>query len=119
MPGLNKVALLGYVGNPPKVSYTKKGVAVVNFSIATPERDQSKDSAEWHQIGVFGRTAEICGEYLARGSLVYLEGKLRTDDWTDDAGNDRRSTKIIASTVLFLPGSGKASKKFKPDSAFE
>ncbi len=111
MVGLNKVALIGYVGNPPKVNHTKKGVAVVNFSIATPERDQSENSAEWHQIMAFARTAEIYGEYLARGSLVYLEGKLRTDDWTDDAAMIGARRRSLPRRFCFFQGQGSLQRR--------
>ena len=104
---LNKVMLVGNLGKDPEISYTKEGRAVAKFSIATTERWKDKetgdrrDKTEWHRIVVFGKLAEICGEYLSKGKQVYIEGKLQTSSWEKD-GITRYSTDIIASEMKML-----------------
>lgn len=105
--GLNKVMLIGHVGRDPEIKYTPGGLAVATFSVATNESFKDKegkqqDRTEWHRIVAFGRTAEIMGEYLKKGQLVYIEGRLQTRSWDDDKGQKRYITEIVANSVQFL-----------------
>lgn len=104
--GVNKVILLGNLGRDPEVRYTQSGSAVANFSLATTRAYKSgeewKEETEWHNIVVFGRVAERCGEYLQKGSQVYIEGRLQTRKWEDKEGNSRSTTEVVANEVQFL-----------------
>lgn len=107
--GINKVILVGNLGQDPETRYMPSGGAVCSFSVATSESwtdkqsGQKQERTEWHSISVFGRLAEICGEYLKKGSKVYIEGSLRTDKYQDkQTGQDRYSTKIIAREMQML-----------------
>ena len=106
--GVNKVILIGNLGNEPEVRYTPNGSAVATISLATSEtwRDKQsgelQDRTEWHRIVFFNRLAEIVGEYLHKGSKVYVEGSLRTRKWQDKAGVDRYTTEIIANEMHML-----------------
>ncbi len=104
--GVNKVILLGNLGKDPEVRYTQSGSAVANFSLATTERrkqgEEWVDHTEWHNIVVFGRRAELCGEYLQKGSQVYVEGRIQTRKWEDRDGNTRYTTEIVGLDVQFL-----------------
>jgi single-strand DNA-binding protein len=109
--GINKVILVGNLGMDPEISYTANGGAIANFSIATSESWDDKNSGEkrekteWHRIVVFGNLAEICGKYLTKGSQVYLEGKLQTRKWTGQDGQDRYTTEVVVDvrgTMQFL-----------------
>lgn len=108
--GVNKVILVGNCGKDPETRYTPSGSAVSNVSIATTESWKDKntgerqDKTEWHNVVFFGRLAEIAGEYLKKGSQVYIEGKLQTEKWTDKTGNDRYTTKIVANDLQMLGG---------------
>ena len=108
--GVNKVILLGHLGKDPDNRYTGNGNAVCNFSMATTESWKDKQSGEkqerteWHNLVAFGRLGEICGEYLKRGSQVYVEGKLTTEKYTDKAGVEKYSTKIIISEMQMVGG---------------
>lgn len=108
MSGVNKVILIGRLGRDPEVRYTPSGDAVANFSIATSEDWTDKDSGEkkerteWHNIVAWRRLGEICGEYLKKGSQVYIEGRLQTRSWTDKEDVKRYRTEIIANSVQFL-----------------
>jgi len=100
--GINKVIIVGNLGNDPEVRFTPNGSAVTKISIATSESwkdknsGQTKDKTEWHNVVFFGKLAEIAGEYLKKGSQVYIEGKLKTDKYQDKAsGQDRYSTNIV------------------------
>lgn len=109
MKGVNKVILLGNVGNAPEVRYTQSGAGVATFSIATSERFKDKDGqqqerTEWHRCKAFGKLAEIVGQYVAKGSKVYAEGQLRTEEWTDKQGQKRSMTGIIVSDLQILSG---------------
>lgn len=104
---VNKVILIGNLGADPEIRYTQSGTPVVNFRIATTERwkdqnGQQQEQTEWHNIVAWRRLAEICGEYLAKGSRVYIEGKLQTRKWQDQNGNDRYSTEIVANEMKML-----------------
>lgn len=110
MSGVNKVILIGRLGKDPEVKYLPSGGAVTNFSIATSESWKDKNSGqrqertEWHNIVIFNKLAEIAGEYLRKGSMVYIEGSLRTRKWQAQDGSDRYSTEIVASVMQMLDG---------------
>lgn len=107
--GVNKVILVGNLGNDPEVRYMPNGNAVANLSIATSEswkdqQGQPQERTEWHKVTMYRRLAEIAGEYLKKGSQVYLEGKLQTRKWQDQSGNDRYTTEVIADQMQMLGG---------------
>ena len=110
MAGINKVILVGRLGKDPETKYMPSGDAVTSFSIATSENWKDKQSGEkrekteWHNIVAFRRLGEICGEYLRKGSQVYIEGKLQTRKWQDKNGNDRYTTEIVANEMQMLGG---------------
>ena len=99
--GVNKVILVGSLGNDPDVKYTNTGSCIANISIATSEswRDKSsgeqKEKTEWHRVAIFGKLAEVAGEYLRKGSQVYIEGQLQTRKWQDQNGQDRYTTEVV------------------------
>jgi single-strand DNA-binding protein len=98
--GINKVILIGNLGQNPEVRYTANGDAIANISLATSEtwkdkQGQVQEKTEWHKIAIFGKLAQIAGEHLKKGSQVYFEGKLQTRKWLDKQGQDRFSTEII------------------------
>ena len=113
--GVNKVILIGNLGNDPEVRYTPNGNAVANVTLATSTtwRDKQtgelQERTEWHRIAFFNRLAEIVGEYLRKGSKVYVEGSLRTRKWQDKNGVDRYTTEIIANEMHMLDGRGNNS----------
>ena len=106
--GVNKVILIGNLGNDPEVRFLPDGAQVANMSIATSEKWTDKDTGElheqteWHRVVMFRRLAEIAGEYLAKGSKVYVEGKLQTRKWQDQAGQDRYTTEIVGRELEML-----------------
>ena len=108
--GINKVILVGNLGNDPEVRYSQAGMAMTSISIATSESWKDKTSGEqqerteWHRVKFFGKLAEIAGEYLKKGRQVYIEGSLRTDKYTDKAGVEKYTTDIIASEMQMLGG---------------
>ena len=107
--GVNKVILIGNLGVDPELRYTPQGTAVANFRLATNEswtdkNGQKQDRTEWHRIVVWGKLAELCGEYLQKGRQVYLEGKLQTREWTDKENRKNYTTEIVANQVVFLQG---------------
>lgn len=110
--GVNKVILIGHLGADPETKSMPSGTAVANLSVATTESFKDKQTnewqerTEWHRVALFGRTAEVAGEYLRKGSQVYIEGRLRTRKWQDKQGNDRYSTEIIADNMQMLGGRG-------------
>lgn len=111
MAGVNKVILIGNLGRDPEIRYTQSGQAVTNFTLATNETWKDKDGqkaekTEWHRIVAWGKLAELCSQYLAKGRTVYIEGRLQTRDWEDKDGHKRQTTEINASTVQFLGGQG-------------
>lgn len=99
--GVNKVIIVGTLGNDPEVKYSASGSAIANLSVATSEQwkdkqtGEKKEQTEWHRVVIFGKPAEIAGEYLRKGSQVYIEGQLRTRKWTDSNGVDRYTTEIV------------------------
>jgi single-strand DNA-binding protein len=106
---VNKVILVGRLGQNPEVRYTPAGAAVANFSVATNESwldksGQKQERTEWHKVVVWGKIAETCGQYLAKGRQVYLEGKLQTRQWQDKDGQTKYTTEVQAQTVQFLGG---------------
>lgn len=111
MASVNKVILVGNLGRDPELRYTQSGQAVANFSLATTDRFSSKEGerqerTEWHRIVTWGKTAENCAQYLAKGRSVYVEGRLQTNEWEDKEGQKRRTTEVVAQTVQFLGGRG-------------
>jgi single-strand DNA-binding protein len=111
MSGINKVLIVGHLGRDPETRYTSNGDAVTNFSVATSEQWKNKDGekqerTEWHNIVCFGRSAEIAGEYLKKGSLAGIDGKLQTRKWQDKEGNDRYTTEIVCERLTLLGGGG-------------
>ncbi|PKN29816.1 MAG: single-stranded DNA-binding protein [Deltaproteobacteria bacterium HGW-Deltaproteobacteria-21] len=124
MAGVNKVILIGRLGRDPEVRYTASGRAVAKFSIATSEQWTDKEGGkkeertEWHRIVAWARLGEICGEYLKKGSQVYIEGRLQTSQWEDKEGNKRYTTEIIAQTMQMLGSAGKAGTASTPEEKF-
>jgi len=113
--GINKVILIGHLGADPETKSMPSGTSVANLRIATTEGYKDKQSnewqerTEWHNVALFGRLAEVAGEYLRKGSQVYIEGRLRTRKWQDKQGNDRYSTEIIGNDMQMLGGRGGAA----------
>ena len=137
MASINKVMLIGNLGKDPEIRYMPSGDAIANLTLATTENWKDKagekqEKTEWHRISMFGRLAEIAGEYLKKGSSVYIEGKLQTRKWQDKEGNDRYTTEIVAHEMKMLgsrasggdtgmersaPGTGGGSRAARPASA--
>jgi len=106
---LNKVILVGHLGQDPKISYTQSGQPVANLRMATSERFKDKsgqwtDRTEWHSIVAWGKDAEFCSNYLGKGALIMIEGRLQTRKWQDKDGQDRYSTEVVANRVQSLGG---------------
>ena len=111
MSSLNKAMLIGRLGQDPEVRYTQSNTAVANFSLATNERYKDRNGefqerTEWHRIVAWGRTAEICQEYLRKGSLVYIEGPIQTREWEDKEGQKKYTTEVKALTMQMLDSRG-------------
>jgi single-strand DNA-binding protein len=111
MSSVNRVILVGNLGRDPEVRYTPSGTAIANFSVATTEnwtnKDGQRDSrTEWHRIVAWGRLGEICGEYLSKGRKVYIEGRIKTNEWEDQEGNKRQTKEIVASNMTMLGSRG-------------
>jgi single-strand DNA-binding protein len=108
MASINKVILVGNVGRDPEIKYMPSGDAVTNLSVATTDKykdkqtGEAKEITEWHRISAFQKLAEICGQYLKKGSQVYIEGRIRTRKWTDSAGVEKYSTEIVAEKMQIL-----------------
>ena len=121
--GINKVILIGNLGKDPEVRYSANGGAIANITLATSESWKDKnsgeqvDKTEWHRVVFFRRLAEIAGEYLKKGSKVYIEGKLQTRKWQDKDGQDRWTTEIVANEMQMLDSKGGGSSNFNQDSA--
>ncbi len=108
---VNKAILIGRLGKDPEVRYTPDGLMVTNFRLATDETGKDKNGekvqkTEWHSIVTFGKLAEICAKYLAKGKLVFVEGRIQTRAWDDKDGNKRYTTEIIASNMRMLDSKG-------------
>ena len=111
MSGVNKAILVGNLGRDPELRYTANGQPVCTFSLATTENWMSREGkreerTEWHRIVVWGKAAENCANYLAKGRQVYLEGRIQTNEWEDKEGQKRKTTEINAQTVQFLGNRG-------------
>ena len=111
---VNKVILVGRLGADPEVRYSGGGTAVTNFRVATDRQWKDKDGnkqqeTEWHRCVAFGRTGEVCGEYLHKGSQVYVEGRIKTKEWADKDGNKRWSTDILVEQMKMLGSKGERS----------
>lgn len=108
--GLNKVMIIGHLGQDPEIRALPSGTTIANLRIATTESwkdkqsGEQKEQTEWHSVTLFGRTAEVAGEYLTKGSQVYIEGKLRTRKWQDKEGKDRWTTDIAGQEMQMLGG---------------
>jgi single-strand DNA-binding protein len=115
---VNKATLIGHLGKDPEVRYLPSGEAVANVTLATSEtwKDKSgekQEKTEWHNVVFFKRLAEIVGEYLKKGSLIYVEGRITTEKWQDKEGKDRYTTKIVASEMKMLGGRPSGSSNFE------
>lgn len=127
MSGVNKVILIGHLGKDPEVRYSPNGSAVANLTMATSEQFKDRDGnkqerTEWHRVVLFGRTAEIAGEYLRKGRMAYVEGRLQTRKWTDQSGQERYTTEVVGDRLQLLGGGGgggTASAEDKGDFDFE
>ena len=125
MSSLNKAMIIGRLGQDPDVRYTQSNTAVANLSVATSERYKDnmgewKENTEWHRVVAWGRLAEICQEYLKKGSQVYIEGPIQTRKWEDKEGQTRYTTEIKALTMTMLDSKGEGSAEdvpSKPDSS--
>ena len=110
MAGVNKAIIVGNLGNDPEIRYSANGNAIASISVATSDRWKDKttgeqqERTEWHRVKLFGRLAELAGEYLKKGSQVYIEGRIQTSKYQDKDGNDRWSTEIVARDMTFLGG---------------
>ncbi len=113
---VNKVILLGRLGQDPELKYTPSGAAVCNFSLATSETwndknsGQKQEKTEWHRIVVWGKLAELCNQYLAKGRQAFVEGRLQTRSWDDKDGQKKYTTEINATTVQFIGGQASAGQ---------
>ena len=104
---VNKAIIIGNLGRDPEIRYSAEGTAMANLSVATTysrtdKSGQRTEETEWHRITLFGRQAEVAGEYLRKGSQIYVEGRLRTRKWTDQSGQDRYTTEIVAQSMQML-----------------
>ncbi|MDX5933785.1 single-stranded DNA-binding protein [Acidithiobacillus thiooxidans] len=104
---LNRVELIGHIGQTPEIRYTQDKKAIANLSVATSESYKDKDgnkqeNTEWHRVVAFGKLAEIIGEYCGKGQLIYVAGKIRTRKWTDKEGQERYTTEIVANEMKML-----------------
>ena len=122
MASVNKVILIGNLGRDPEVRYLPDGGAITNISVATTDvwKDKSGDKqerTEWHRVAFFGRLAEIAGEYLKKGSPVYIEGRLQTRKWQDKEGKERYTTEIVANEMKMLGSRGGGSEPMARESA--
>lgn len=115
MSGVNKVTIVGRLGQDPELKYTTSGQGVTRFTVATSDTWKDKNTGEkqerteWHRIVVWGKLAELCNDYLKKGRQVYLEGKLQTRSWEDSSGIKKYTTEIIANNIVFLGSNAEAS----------
>ncbi len=121
---INKAILIGNLGADPEIRYTQNGTQVATFRIATTERwkgqdGQMQESTEWHRIVAWSKLAEICGEYLNKGSRVYIEGKIQTRKWQDQNGNDKYTTEIIAREMKMLSPRGSTGTGTESGGAYQ
>ena len=116
--GVNRVTILGNLGNDPEVKHTNSGSAIANLTVATSESwndkatGEKREAVEWHRVVLFGKLAEVAGEYLRKGSQVYIEGQLRTRKWTDNAGVEKYTTEVVVGMngVMQMLGGKQESK---------
>jgi len=119
LAGVNKIILVGRLGKDPEIRYTPSGAAVANFTVATSEEwkdretGEKQERTEWHRIVAWRRLGEVCGEYLHKGSQVYIEGRLQTRSWEDRDGNKRYTTEVIAQTMQMLDSAGREAGRGK------
>jgi single-strand DNA-binding protein len=117
MASLNKIQIIGNLGNDPENRFTPDGRAITNISVATTDKwkdkttGKQKEATEWHRVVFFDRLAEIAAEYLKKGSSVYIEGKLQTKKWQDKEGQDHHTTQIVANTLQMLGGKSDGENK--------
>lgn len=114
--GVNKVILIGNLGANPELKYLPSGQAVCEMRLATGEsftdkQGQRQERTEWHRVVVWGKTAENCSQYLAKGRQIYVEGRLQTRSWDDKEGNKRYTTEVVGQTVTFLGGGGERGER--------
>src|SRR5262245_17280227 len=122
MSGVNKVILIGNLGANPELRYTQGQQAVANLRLATTEKwtdksGQKQEATEWHRVVVWGKQAEICGQYLTKGRQIYVEGSIRTRQWQDQQGQKRFTTEIVARNVQMLGGRGGEGRGMGGDEA--
>lgn len=121
MASVNKVILIGNLGADPEMRYLPSGEAVAGLRVATTDKYKDKngemqDATEWHRVSFFGRTAEVCGQYLKKGSPVYIEGSIRTRKWQDkETGQDRYATEIRGDRMQMLGGRSSGDASYAPD----
>lgn len=125
---VNKVILIGRLGQNPEVRHTPSGSSVANFSVATNDAwtdksGQKQERTEWHRVVVWGKLADLCGQYLAKGRQVFIEGKLQTRQWQDKDGQTKYTTEVLAQTVQFLganaqQGAGASPNNYNQASGF-
>lgn len=125
MASLNKVMLIGNLGKDPEVRHTASGMAVATFSVATSERVKNKQTNEWekktdwHNVVLWDKLATLAGQYLTKGSTVYIEGRLQTRKWQDRDGNARYTTEVVGNSLEFLSTKGEGGRTGGADSSFE
>ena len=120
MSSVNKVIIVGNLGDDPKINYSSSGSTITNLSVATAEsykdkQGEKQEKVEWHRVVMYNKLAEIAGEYLKKGSKVYLEGRLQTRKWTDKQGAEHYTTEIIANEMKMLGSKANASKQTNDD----
>lgn len=108
---VNRVFLIGRLGRDPELRYTSSGTPVANFSLATSERRGSEEQTEWHNIVAWAKLAEICSQYLKKGRLIFIEGRIQTREWDDKDGNKRRTTEIVANNMQMLESKSAAQSE--------
>ena len=123
---VNKVIIVGNLGQDPEARFTPQGTAVTNLSIATNEswknqEGQTQDRTEWHRVVMYGKMAETASEYMRKGSMVYVEGRLRTKEWEDQNQNKRKTTEVMCDnfTMLGRRGDNQPSQNTRPESSAE
>ncbi len=104
MAGVNKVILVGHLGRDPETKTSQTGTAICRFSLATTEKWNGEEKTEWHNVTTFGKLAEVASKYLAKGSQVYIEGRIQTRKWTGKDGQERAATEVVAGSLQFLAG---------------
>lgn len=112
--GLCKAIIIGHLGKDPEVRYTPDGLAVASFSVAATEKVKGQDRTEWFRVSAFGKLGEISGQYLSKGRQVYVEGRLRSNEYTDKEGNKRFSLELIANDIQMLGSKGDGQEMSAP-----